>query len=136
MDLAQLAPRVQLTARRQALTDIEDDAWTDEAESELERIEARLEEIQRAVADRAVFRRKDLEIAGAIVTIADDGALRLIQGLVRPEDLAGPADGGSSPVPNAWVSGARTKPRSRNAPTSSPRSNRAASPRWKWLPAT
>ena len=65
----------QLTVRRdQALTELEDDAWTDEAESELERIEARLEEIQRAVADRAVFRRKDREMAGAIVTIADDGA--------------------------------------------------------------
>ncbi len=88
----------QLTARRQALTELEDDAWTDEAESELERIEARLEEIQRAVAARAVFRRKDLEMAGTIVTIADDGALRLIQGLVRPEDLAGPADSKSSDV--------------------------------------
>ncbi len=88
----------RLSARRQALTEREDDAWTDEAESELERIEARLEEIQRAVTDRAMFRRKDLEMAGAIVTIADDGALRLIQGLVRPEDLAGAAHGESSPV--------------------------------------
>ena len=86
----------QLTVRRDKLTELEDDTWTDEAESELERIEARLEEIQRAVADRAVFRRKDREMAGAIVTIADDGALRLIQGLVRPEHLAGPADGKST----------------------------------------
>ena len=90
----------RLSARRQALTELEDDAWTDEAESELERIEARLEDIQRAVADRAVFRRKDREMAGAIVTIDDDGTLRLIQGLVRPEDLAGPgaAHGKSSDV--------------------------------------
>ncbi len=91
----------RMSARRQALTELEDDAWTDEAESELERIEARLDEIERAVAGRAVFRRKDMEMAGAIVTIADDGTLHVIQGLVRPEDLAGaagPADGNTSAV--------------------------------------
>ena len=90
----------QLTVRRDELTQLEDDAWTDEAEVELERIEARLEEIDRAVAARAVFRRKDREMAGAIVTVSDDGALHPIQGLVRPEDLtaAGPADSKSSDV--------------------------------------
>ena len=90
----------QLTVRRDELTELDDDAWTDESESELERIEARLEEIDGAVAARAVFRRKDREMAGAIVTVSDDGALHLIQGLVRPEDLAtaadGPADGKTS----------------------------------------
>ena len=90
----------QLTVRRNELTELEDDAWTDEAESELERIEARLDEIERAIAGRAVFRRKDREMAGAIVTIADDGALHAIQGLVRPEDFAaaGPADSKTSAV--------------------------------------
>ena len=83
----------QLSARRQALTELDDDAWTEEAETELERIEARLEEIDGAVAARAVFRRKDREMAGAIVTVSDEGTLHLIQGLVRPEDLAGAADG-------------------------------------------
>ena len=83
----------QLAVRRDELTELDDDAWTDEAEAELQRIEARLEEIERAVAARAVFRRKDREMAGAIVTIADEGTLHVIQGLVRPEDLAGPADG-------------------------------------------
>ena len=86
----------QLTVRRDELTEMEDDAWTEEAESKLERIEARLEAIQRAVGDRAVFRRKDREMAGAIVTIADEGTLHVIRGLVRPEDLPGPADGKSS----------------------------------------
>ena len=90
----------QLTVRRDELTELEDNAWTDESETELGRIEARLEEIDRAVAARAVFRRKDREMAGAIVTVSDDGALHLIQGLVRPEDLATaadrPADGKSS----------------------------------------
>ena len=88
----------QLTVRRDELTELDDDAWTDESESELERIEARLEEIERAVAARAVFRRKDREMAGAIVTIADEGTLHVIQGLVRPEDLAGPADGKTTPA--------------------------------------
>ena len=76
-----------LTARRDELTELDDDAWTGETESELERIEARLDEIQQSVAGRAVFRRKDREIAGAIATVGDDGTLRLIQGLVRPEDI-------------------------------------------------
>ena len=90
----------QLTVRRDQLTELDDDAWTDEAETELERIEARLQEIERAVTARAVFRRKDREMAGAIVTIADDGTLHPIQGLVRPEDLPGPgpAHGNSSDV--------------------------------------
>ena len=86
----------KLTVRHDELTELDDDAWTDEAETELERIEARLEEFERAVAARAVFRRKDREMAGAIVTIADEGTLHVIQGLVRPEDLAGPADGTSA----------------------------------------
>ncbi len=85
---AEEAKEVQtLTARRDELTELDDDAWTGETESELERIEARLDEIQQSVADRAVFRRQDREIAGAIATVGDDGTLRLIQGLVRPEDI-------------------------------------------------
>ena len=89
----------RLTARREALTELDGDDWTEEAEAEFDRIEARLEEIQHTVAGRAVFRRKDMEMAGVIVTIADDGALHAIQGLVRPEDFAaaaGPAEGQSA----------------------------------------
>ena len=82
----------QLSARRDELGELVDDAWTEEAEAEHDRIEARLEAIQHAVADRAVFRRKDRAMAGAIVTVGDDGNMRVIQGLVRPEDLPGPAD--------------------------------------------
>ena len=83
----------QLTVRRDELRDLDDEDWTEETESEFDRIEARLEEIDRAVSARAVFRRKDRQMAGAIVTVADDGSLHVIQGLVRPEDLPGPADG-------------------------------------------
>ena len=85
---AEEAREVQtLTARRDELTELDDDAWTGETESELDRIEARLDAIQQSVAGRAVFRRQDREIAGAIATVGDDGILRLIQGLVRPEDI-------------------------------------------------
>ena len=65
-----------------------DDDWNEDAESELERVETRLEELRQVEFDRAVFRRKDMEMAGAIVTIGDDGTLHVIEGLVRPEDFA------------------------------------------------
>ena len=82
----------QLTGRNQELNELDDDAWTEEAEAELDRNQARLDEIHAAVEARAVFRRKDMAMAGAIVTIGDDGNMRVIQGLVRPEDLAAAAD--------------------------------------------
>ena len=36
---------------------------------------------------RAVYRREDIAIAGCIATVGNDGELKLIQGLVRPEDM-------------------------------------------------
>ena len=92
----------RLNARCEELRDLADDDWTDETASEFERIEARLKAIKHTVAGRAVFRRKDRQIAGAIVTVGDDGTMRLIQGLVRPEDLpsdTGPADGSPADGP-------------------------------------
>ena len=86
----------QLNARREELNELDGDDWTEEAEAELDRADARLDEIHAAVEARAVFRRKDMAMAGAIVTVGDDGNMRVIQGLVRPEDLpaaADPADG-------------------------------------------
>ena len=46
-----------------------------------------MEAINTAVESRAVFRREDYAIAGCIATIGNDGGLRLIQGLVKPEDM-------------------------------------------------
>ena len=90
----------RLNARCEELRDLADEEWTDETASEFERIEARLNAIQHTVSGRAVFRRKDRQIAGAIVTVGDDGSMRVIQGLVRPEDLPdstdGPANGESA----------------------------------------
>ena len=78
----------RLTVRRDDITELDEDDWNEDAELELERIEDRLEELRQIEeVDRAVFRREDMEVAGAIVTIGDDGTLRVIQGLVRPEDL-------------------------------------------------
>ena len=115
----------QLTARRDELRELDDGDWTEEATSEFDRIEARLEEIERAVSARAVFRRKDMRMAGAIVTVGDDGSLHVIQGLVRPEDLPGPADGGpadggpahDSPAHGSPVDG---KPSASNGDTGDP----------------
>ena len=94
----------RLTVRRDDLTELDEDDWNEDAESELERIEERLEELRRLEeVDRAVFRHEDMEVAGAIVTIGDDGTLRVIQGLVRPEDLAvaGTASTGADPASSA-----------------------------------
>ncbi len=86
----------RLIVRVDELTALDDDDWNEDAESELERVETRLEELRRfEFVDRAVFRRKDMEMAGAIVTLNDDGTLRVIEGLVRPED---PAATGAHPA--------------------------------------
>lgn len=77
----------RLIVRRDELVEIEECDWTEDTESELERVETRLEEIGQAEIDRAVYLRKDMELGGVIVTINDDGTLRVIEGLVRPEDL-------------------------------------------------
>ena len=81
----------RLLVQRDDLAELDQDEWNEEAESESERVETRLEELRRLEdVGRAVFRRKDMEIAGAIVTIGDDYTVRVIQGLVRPEDIFGP----------------------------------------------
>ena len=58
--------------------------------------ETRLDEIEATIEARAIYRREDIAIAGCIATIGNDGELKLIQGLVRPEDMpareAGEAD--------------------------------------------
>ena len=92
----------QLNARREELNELDGDDWTEEAEAELDRADARMDDIHAAVEARAVFRRKDMAMAGAIVTVGDDGNMRVIQGLVRPEDLpsdTGPADGNPADGP-------------------------------------
>ena len=66
---------------------MDEDAWTDELIEEAEAIEPRLEQIQDAVKARAVFKPEDIAISGCIVTIGNDGALQVVNGLVKPEDM-------------------------------------------------
>ena len=82
----------KLQTRHDELVNLDDEDWTEELVAEGERIEARLDKIEGAVEARAVFRREDLAMAGCIVTVGHDGAMQLIQGLVKPEDMPKPAE--------------------------------------------
>ncbi len=83
-----------LEARQAELAELDDEEWTAELVSEAEAVETRLDEIERAVEARAVFRREDFAMAGCIVTIGNDGALQVVAGLVKPEDMPKPAESG------------------------------------------
>ena len=84
----------KLTTRHDELANLDDDEWTEELAAEAEAVEARLDGIEAAVEARAVFRREDFAMAGCIVTVGHDGAMQVIQGLVRPEDM--PAETGAA----------------------------------------
>ena len=86
----------RLEARQAELAELDDDEWTEELIGESEAVEARLSEMDRAIDARAVFRREDLAVAGCIVTIGHDGAMQVIQGLVKPEDMPKPEKPGES----------------------------------------
>ena len=86
----------RLRTRNGELANMNDDGWTQELAEEAEGNEERLDEIEATIEARAVYRREDIAIAGCIATVGNDGELKLIQGLVRPEDMpareAGDAD--------------------------------------------
>ncbi len=105
----------RLEARQAELAELDDEEWTGELVSEAEAIETRLDEIAGAVDARAVFRREDFAMAGCIVTVGHDGAMQVIQGLVKPEDMPKPEEtgGAGSPAanghdPNAMTHGVHT----------------------------
>ncbi len=77
----------KLEARQAELAELDDDQWTEELVSEAEAIEVRLDDIEGAVRARAVFRREDFAMAGCIVTVGHDGAMQVVAGLVKPEDM-------------------------------------------------
>ena len=81
------AERESLRARHDELVNLDEDDWTDELIEEAEAIESRLGAIEEAVEARAAFRPGDFSIAGCIVTVGHDGKLKVIEGLVRPEDM-------------------------------------------------
>ena len=86
----------RLRTRNDELANMDDEEWTEELVEEAESNETQLDEIEAMIEARAVYRREDIAIAGCIVTIGNDGKLKLIQGLIRPEDMpareAGDAD--------------------------------------------
>ena len=98
----------KLEARQGVLAELDDDDWTEELVREAEGIKTRLDEIEGGIEARAVYKREDFGIAGCIATIARDGTLQVIDGLVRPEDMpketaaeshaaqTGAGDGGSA----------------------------------------
>ena len=77
----------RLRTRNDELANMDDDGWTEELVEEAEGNEERLDEIEATIEARAVYRREDIAIAGCIVTIGNDAELKLIQGLVKPEDM-------------------------------------------------
>ena len=77
----------RMEARQAELAELDDEEWTEELANEAEAIETRLSEMEHAIDARAVFRREDLAVAGCIVTIGHDGAMQVIQGLVKQEDM-------------------------------------------------
>ena len=81
------AERERLRARHDELTDMDDEEWTGDLVEEAEGIETRLDDIDAAVEARATYRPEDMAVAGCIATIGPDGALQVIRGLVRPEDM-------------------------------------------------
>ena len=77
----------KLEARQAELAELDDDEWIQETLTEAESIENRLDAIEGAIEARAVWRREDFAMAGCIVTIAQDGSMQIIPGLVKPEDM-------------------------------------------------
>ena len=77
----------RLRARNDELANMDDDGWTEELVAEAEGNEERLDEIEATIEARAIYRREDIAIAGCIATVGNDGELKLIQGLVKPEDM-------------------------------------------------
>ena len=77
----------RLRTRNDELASMDDDGWTEELIEEADANETRLDEIEAMIEARAVYRREDIAIAGCIATVGNDGELKLIQGLVRPEDM-------------------------------------------------
>ena len=105
----------KLAARYDEIRGLDEAEFTDAVIEEAERIEARLDQIEGAVEARAMWRREDFAMAGCIATVGRDGALQIIAGLVKPEDMPKPAESGGVAAqagyghdPDAASSGVRT----------------------------
>ena len=72
------------------------DDWTEELAAEYGTAHSEIARIEAEIAQRTSYRDEDRAIAGCIVTIDRDGSLRIIPGLVRPEDMPAPEQGSTS----------------------------------------
>ena len=104
----------RLEARLDALA--QQDACTAEESMEERSVAERIDAIEAAVEARALYSPEVRALAGCIVSIGDDGAMAVIRGLVRPEDVpakpAAPANGaGDAPAVEDRTDAARPDPR-------------------------
>ena len=83
----------RLRTRHDELANLDEEEWTEELADEAESIDTRLHEIEATVEARSYFRPDAFAMAGCIATIARDGSLHVIAGLVHPEDI--PANTGN-----------------------------------------
>ena len=77
----------RLEAREDELANLDEENWTEELAGEADAIEARGDELRAALEARAEFPARGRAIAGCIATIGRDGTLQIVKGLVRPGDL-------------------------------------------------
>ena len=118
----------RLEARQAELAELDDEDWTQETLTEAETIETRLDEIEGGIEARAMWRREDFAMAGCIVTIAHDGTLQVIPGLVKPEDLpkqTDTADAGNGHDTDAATHGVRVTGAPVSAPMALPKDREA-----------
>ena len=111
---AERAELDRLEARLDALA--QQDACTAEESMEERSVAERIDAIEAAVEARALYSPEVRALAGCIVSIGDDGAMAVIRGLVRPEDVpatpAAPANGaGEAPAGAGRTNAARPDPR-------------------------
>ncbi len=83
-----LAEEERLIAREEELAAQNDgEDWTDAETEEYYAIEPRLREIEALQRELQPYADEDRAIAGVVLTIGHDGALRVEKGLVRPKDI-------------------------------------------------
>ena len=107
----------RLRTRNDELANMDDEDWTEELVEEADANETRLDEIGATIEARAVYRREDIAIAGCIVTIGNDSELKLIQGLVRPEDMPARESGDADMAGQDDTGGGESASSSIDAPT-------------------
>ena len=84
------AEQAAIDRHRERMAQIDNTAkedWTDALLEEYSAAHSEIARIEGEIAQRASFRDEDRAIAGCIVTIDRDGSLRIVPGLVRPEDM-------------------------------------------------